>query len=46
LKNTRLIGRECKHSNVFSRPVLICRGLDLRGRRRAAEEVRCGRVSS
>src|SRR5205085_4360200 len=25
---TRLIGRRCTHSNVFSRPVLIARGLD------------------
>ena len=24
---TTLIGRRCKHSNVFSRPVLIARGL-------------------
>ena len=23
LKTTRLIGRECKHSNVFSGPILI-----------------------
>ena len=25
----RLIGRECKYSNVLSGPILICRGLDL-----------------
>ena len=29
MKTTSLIGRRCKHSNVFSRPVLITRGLDL-----------------
>ena len=28
MKKTRLIGRECKYSNVFSGPILICRGLD------------------
>ena len=29
MRTTSLIGRRCKHSNVFSRPVLITRGLDL-----------------
>jgi hypothetical protein len=29
MKTTSLIGRRCKHSNVFSLPVLITRGLDL-----------------
>ena len=28
MKNTWWIGRECKHSNVLSGPVLIGRGLD------------------
>src|SRR5512132_3049073 len=28
-ENTMLIGGTCKHSNVFSGPVLIARGLDL-----------------
>src|SRR5437764_12682653 len=28
-QTTRLIGRRCTHGNVFSRPVLIGRGLDL-----------------
>ena len=28
MKKTRLIGRECKYSNVLSGPILICRGLD------------------
>ena len=27
-----MIGRECKYSNVFSGPILICRGLDLRSK--------------
>ena len=29
MRTTSLIGRRCKHGNVFSRPVLITRGLDL-----------------